>query len=336
MTMGGELELELADTRLTFEGVKKEFDAAQKRSKSATQVLQESQEEIHAFQLQKLARLNELEVAVSLHLSQLQLLEESRLPADTSAGLVFREAELERLAVRIDELYTETAEEKARRRASYKEERRLKQDCRLMEQYIVKLQKSSLAEMKKKFGRRVDLEELESLSVNETVEELTIRLESEQCGVDAERAERKERITEIRKELIAVIVENTNKVGVIQMLKDEKRHLDKGLNFVRKAGVAPHDKRLDDAVEIDHLMNTISLQKTQIMELKHEIWALSLKSRPYRDPCRRPVSDHTSSSEEPDFLEFPCSEDMLVQMGIVPDPAGPSQRGSGDGIYRQG
>ena len=45
--------------------------------------------------------------------------------------------------------------------------------------------------MKKKFGRLVDLEELESLMVNETVEELRIRLEGEQRLVDSERADRK-------------------------------------------------------------------------------------------------------------------------------------------------
>ena len=44
-----------------------------------------------------------------------------------------------------------------------------------------------------------------------------------------------ERLSHLRAELIAVTKDNTNKVGVIQMLKNEKRHLDKGLNFVRKA-----------------------------------------------------------------------------------------------------
>ncbi|KAF0298901.1 Cilia- and flagella-associated protein 44 [Amphibalanus amphitrite] len=283
----GDLELELAGKRLSFEVAKKEFETAQKKAKSTTSALQAIKDEIHAFQLQKLARLNELEVAVSLQLSQLQLLESQRLPAELGAALVFWDAELERLAVRIDELYAETAQEKANRRASYKDERRLKLDCRLMETYIEKLEKQSVAEMKKKFGRLVDLEELESLMVNETVEELRIRLEGEQRLVDAERADRRERLDHLRKELIAVIKDNTNKVGVIQMLKDEKRHLDKGLNFVRKAGIAPHDKRLDDALEIQNLMNTICLQKTQIMEMKQEIWSLSLKSRPHKDPCRR-------------------------------------------------
>ena len=46
-------------------------------------------------------------------------------------------------------------------------------------------------EMKKKFGRLVDLEELVSLMVNETVEELRTRLEGEQSLVDSERADRK-------------------------------------------------------------------------------------------------------------------------------------------------
>ena len=45
--------------------------------------------------------------------------------------------------------------------------------------------------MKKKFGRLVDLEELEALMVNETVEELRIRLEGEQRLVDAERTDRR-------------------------------------------------------------------------------------------------------------------------------------------------
>ena len=49
--------------------------------------------------------------------------------------------------------------------------------------------------MRKKFGRLVDLEELESLMVNETVEELRTRLESEQRTVDAERTDRKVRET---------------------------------------------------------------------------------------------------------------------------------------------
>ena len=51
-----------------------------------------------------------------LQLSQLQLLENQRLPADTGDGLVFWEAELERLAERIDQLYAETGQEKTKRR----------------------------------------------------------------------------------------------------------------------------------------------------------------------------------------------------------------------------
>ena len=55
---------------------------------------------------------------MSLHLSQLQMLENQRLPADVGAGLVFWDSELERLAVRIDELYAETTQEKANRRCA--------------------------------------------------------------------------------------------------------------------------------------------------------------------------------------------------------------------------
>ena len=53
---------------------------------------------------------------MSLRLSQLRLLENQRLPADLGDGLVFWHAELERLAERIDQLYTETGQEKTKRR----------------------------------------------------------------------------------------------------------------------------------------------------------------------------------------------------------------------------
>lgn len=92
----------VADITKTCETVKKEQEMLKQKLKRVEQSLAATQNDIREFQMEKQAKLNEIQVMIMLYAHQIEYLEDDRLPADMSNAVVFSNDELARLRRRID------------------------------------------------------------------------------------------------------------------------------------------------------------------------------------------------------------------------------------------
>lgn len=83
-----------------------------KKAKVAENSLKQAQHELENFQREKQKKINNLDIVITLRLSQIEFLKNGRLPADLSAALAFDSRDLDRLHRRIKELQAEKAAEK--------------------------------------------------------------------------------------------------------------------------------------------------------------------------------------------------------------------------------
>jgi cilia- and flagella-associated protein 44 len=92
----------IADITKGCDQVKKEQESLKQKLKRIDQALAATESDIQEFQREKQASLNEIEVMVLMHAHQIEYLVDQRLPTDLSGALVFSNAELSRLRIRID------------------------------------------------------------------------------------------------------------------------------------------------------------------------------------------------------------------------------------------
>lgn len=92
----------VADITRACDAAKKEHELLKQKAKRIDQAQAATEADIEAFQREKQAALNEIEVTVLLRAHQIEHLVGGRLPTDLSGALVFSNAELARLARRID------------------------------------------------------------------------------------------------------------------------------------------------------------------------------------------------------------------------------------------
>lgn len=71
--------------------------------------MQAINDEALAFQREKQARLNQVEVVLLLRLHQIHLLQDGQLPSDLSGALLFSNAELDKLKSRVHVSFTTLA-----------------------------------------------------------------------------------------------------------------------------------------------------------------------------------------------------------------------------------
>lgn len=83
-----------------------------KKAKVVESSLKQAQLELENFQREKQKKINNLDIVVTLRLSQIEFLKDGVLPADLSAALAFDSKDLDRLHRRIKELQIEKATEK--------------------------------------------------------------------------------------------------------------------------------------------------------------------------------------------------------------------------------
>lgn len=175
-----DLEEELADEKKASETLKKEYDALVKKAKVIDSALNTAEADLEAFQREKQQKLNELDVVVVLRLNQVQYMVNNAIAQDLSPCLVFCGSGLNQLQHRIKELEKEKHEQKRLYREHRHKHVQLIRDKKVMEAKIDELDEKVKNMMMLKFGRLVDLEKLETVSVNRTVEELKEKLRQQE------------------------------------------------------------------------------------------------------------------------------------------------------------
>uniref|UniRef100_G3SMJ8 Uncharacterized protein n=1 Tax=Loxodonta africana TaxID=9785 RepID=G3SMJ8_LOXAF len=133
--------------------------------------------------------------------------------------------------------------------------------------------------MIRKFGRVIDLEALQTLSVNTTLEELKIKKLRKELSNAKEMKMWEEKIAQMRWELMMKTKEHTKKLHQMNDLCIEKKKLDSRLNTLQnqQQGNAFQGPRKADIVAKEKVTELIQVQAERILALKEEIALLRKK-----------------------------------------------------------
>lgn len=251
--------------------------------------LNAAEEALEAYQREKQQRLNELLVVIPLKLHQIEYVVFGEIPSDLSGTLVFSNHALRRLQERIRELQEENSKQQKLNKEWRERRKQLIREKREMTKTIHKMEETVRQLMISKFGRVVNLEALQTLSVNTTLEELKIRKLRKELANAKEMKMWEEKIAQMRWELMMKTKEHTRKLYQMNDLCIEKKKLDSRLNTLQnQQGNAFQSLREADVVAREEVTELIQLQAERISALKEEIALLRRKGGLILPPIRSP------------------------------------------------
>ncbi|XP_067402528.1 LOW QUALITY PROTEIN: cilia- and flagella-associated protein 44 [Emydura macquarii macquarii] len=273
-----DIEEALVEEKKITDNLKKEYDALAKKVKVVEASLDTAEGELEAFQREKQQRLNELHVVVPLKLHQVEYVVNGELPNDLSQTLVFTNQSLEYLQQRIMVLQHEKLEQRELYKQARQQHKQLIRDRREIEIRIERLEENCNQLMLMKFGRVVDLEALQTLSVNTNLEELKMRVMEKEHVQAQELKKWEEIIFELRQRLMMLMKENTSKLQQLNSFCTEKQGLETKLDALQNnLGAEFQGPRKADIQEKEKLITLVQLQAQEAEVLKEEITLLSRK-----------------------------------------------------------
>lgn len=251
--------------------------------------------------------LNDIETVVILKMDQIQFFKDSKELGHIEDTLLFSNANVTKLYARIGELALETLEVKRKHRVNVVHLSRMKADIKFMDQRILELKEEINSAMMKKFGRIIDLDELEEAILRRFVFEMSTNKEDVKQEYVRKISEVK--VSEVRssnlsvwswtillqkvlaakeEELTKVIQEGTEKLNILTVLQEEKNYLNQVLVQQRKQEEKSKTKEHQDYKRDVLKLRAISKhQKEQIELLQKEIHGLSFK-------CNKPSASHSA------------------------------------------
>lgn len=291
-----DLEEATAEEKKTADNMRKELDATRKKVKTLESHVKTALGELQAFQLMKQQRLNELDQVAILRFHQvLYFAAKGEQHKSIAPCLVFPASVRRRLIQRIRELEIERQEEKTKLEELHLKhvslQRKKKKKEQVVTEYTAKVNEMTVL----KFGREVDLEQLEGLTANHIAEELRAKLRAFEQKAAAETASKEAQIQKERHRLASLTRENTQKLNSMAELLETQRSLEETLNHRQKTmaseAIGGHGSNHMDPDERSRLQQLIELQASELAALKEEIKSLSVKGGFLLPPMQPPGSD---------------------------------------------
>ncbi|GAB1300295.1 Cilia- and flagella-associated protein 44 [Apodemus speciosus] len=273
-----DIEEALVEEKKIVDNLKKEYDTISKKVKVVATNLNAAEEALEAYQREKQQRLNELLVVIPLKLHQIEYVVFGEVPEDLSGTLVFSNHSLDRLQERIVQLQEENAKQQKLNKECRERRKLLTREKREMAKTISKMEETVRELMISKFGRVIDLEALQTLSVNTTLEELKIKKLRKELSNAKEIRMWEEKIAQVRWDLMMKTKEHTKKLHQMNDLCLEKKKLDSRLNTLQnQQGNAFQGPRKADIVAKQKVTELVQTQSEKITALKEEIALLRKK-----------------------------------------------------------
>ncbi|KAI4548407.1 hypothetical protein MG293_000737 [Ovis ammon polii] len=247
-----DIEEALVEEKKMIDNLKKEHDTLSKKVKIVATNLNAAEEALEAYQREKQQRLNELLVVIPLKLHQIEYVLYGEIPSDLSGSLVFSNRSLGRLQERIVQLHEENSKQQKLNKECRERRKQLIREKREMAKTIQKMEETVSQLMISKFGRVINLEALQTLSVNTTLEELKIKKLRKELSNVKEMKMWEEKIAQVRWELMMKTKEHTKKLHQMNDLCIEKQRLDSRLNTLQNQQ-SPRICFDENTTDIQHL-----------------------------------------------------------------------------------
>nr|XP_033799273.1 cilia- and flagella-associated protein 44 isoform X2 [Geotrypetes seraphini] len=284
-----DIEEALAEEKKIADNYKKEYDNLVRKIKVVENNLMTAEAELEVFQREKQQRLNELYVVVPLKLHQVEYVINGEIPTDFSQALVFTNHALHSLQYRIKELQLEKVEQRELYKQARQQHKQLIRDRKDIEAKIQELEEKCRQEMMLKFGRIVDLEALQTLSVNTSLEELKEKTLENEIRLAREIKNWEDKIIDVKRFLMEIINENTSKLKQMDILLIRKKGLESKLDELQtNPGEEFRVVRKSDIRDRERLVQLVTIQIQEIGVLKEEINLLSRKGGNILPPAQGP------------------------------------------------
>ncbi|XP_073087767.1 cilia- and flagella-associated protein 44 isoform X4 [Manis javanica] len=285
-----DIEEALVEEKKILDNLKKEYDALSKKVKVVATNLDAAEEALEAYQREKQQRLNELLVVIPLKFHQMEHVVFGELPSDLSGTLVFSNHSLGQLQERIVQLHEENSRQQKLNKEYRERRKKLIREKREMAKTINKMEETVRQLMISKFGRVIDLEALQTLTVSTTLEELKIKKLRKELLNAKEMKMWEEKIAQVQWELTTKTKEHTTKLHQMNDLCIEKMKLDSQLNTLQnQQGNAFQGPRKADIVAREKVTDLIQAQAQRILALKEEIVLLRKKGGLILPPIQPPL-----------------------------------------------
>uniref|UniRef100_A0A182N7M8 Cilia- and flagella-associated protein 44 n=1 Tax=Anopheles dirus TaxID=7168 RepID=A0A182N7M8_9DIPT len=242
--------------------------------------LKQRKVELLELRREKQRRLNDIDTLVIVKMDQMQYFRTETEFHDVENSLLFNREALLKLYARVDQLAAETLETKRKHRVNVVHLARMKTDIKYMRQQLVSLKEEINETMMKKFGRVIDLDELEETILRQYTFEMRANLDDVKRSYDERSRELKKMYSKKQDELKKVIQEGTEKLHVLTVLQEEYNNLEKALahqKILVERRKQPPPTYSDDLTKLREIAK---IQKEQINTLQREIRTLSMKCKP--------------------------------------------------------
>ncbi|KAL0267585.1 UNVERIFIED_CONTAM: hypothetical protein PYX00_009818 [Menopon gallinae] len=275
------LELAIVEEKRLIEGHKKDYDQLAKKIKKVEVQYNECQNDLEEYVREKQRNLNEVETVVILRMNQIQNLKTEKELEKLSDSIVISAKKLTNLYKRVTELNKETFIEKQRHNKNRQHLMRMKIDVTYMKDVIQKLKTEIDETMIRKFGVKVDIDDIEESLLKRLVADMhSIVLELEKNLKQQQRPLR-EKLSEREETYANKLQENTERNNLITVLEEERTKLRQ--TFLRqRTAICEETFEREDVwgQDIERLEKTVKRQEDRICQLKREIQALKLKVAP--------------------------------------------------------
>ncbi|KFB51082.1 AGAP006735-PA-like protein [Anopheles sinensis] len=242
--------------------------------------LAKKKDELLELRREKQRRLNDIDTLVIVKMDQMQYFRTETEFHDVEHSLLFNREALLKLYARVDQLAAETLETKRRHRVNVVHLARMKTDIKYMRQQLVTLREEINETMMKKFGRVIDLDELEETILRQYTFEMRANLDDVKKNYDERTKELKKLYSKKQEELKKVIQEGTEKLHVLTVLQEEYNNLEKALAHQKQLQEKRANPPPTYSEDLSKLREIAKIQKEQINTLQREIRTLSMKCKP--------------------------------------------------------
>lgn len=317
-----EIEREMFAKGREIEELQEDLETMTHRQAKAEREFTSNKKNLTELRQKKQKMLNEVDTVVCLKMDQMQYFKTQKEFEDISNTLLFNNQNLIRLYSRVGRLALETIEAKRKHRINVVHLAKMKTDIKFMDKQIVDLRDETNQAMQKKFGRVIDLNEIEETILRRFAFEMQLELRANNDTIKRHYNERinqlKRTRTEKEETLNRVIQESTEKLNILTVLEEEKNFLHRIVaQQSRKKDSKPSSvaNQLEISRDLSKLKEISSHQKEQIEMLQREIKALSLKTRPFGEQRNEfEIITSLRTGEDHGFEDSLCSnpdESML-------------------------
>lgn len=280
--------------------LKKETDILRKKEKALESEKAIEEKELAELQLEKQAKLNELDTAVPLRLDQIKhFTGKGAVPKNLSESLVFSVHEIENLEQRIQQLTLEKQRQKSEYKNIKQIQARLNHEKKELDKSVAEMKTKCDELQMLKFGALVDLEALESQGVNLVGQELRSELTKLEAQASRTVKAWNEKVFAAKLERTNAIKANTDSIKNVTGLASEQNTLAAALTEAQDE-VKSEATLLGriDKMELIRLQERANMQAVEIEQMQWEISMLSQKSGSVNLPATRPMQSQTQAQKE--------------------------------------